>query len=275
MLPVLLFRASLAEEEEIEAARAAGFAVALRRGEVPAGSAVLGRYSVLPYYRELAEDLEGQGSRLLQSYRQHRYVADLGNWVGHLEGLTPTTWNRLEDIPPDEPGPFVVKGATNSRKDRWLTHMFAADRAALRAVWSRVEEDTFLEQQGLYARKFANLRSYLTGANGQPITNEWRVFVLAGRVVDAGYYWSGHDDETRALRPAELPAAARGLAEEAARRVGQNAFFYTVDVAETLDGGWTVVELNDGQMAGLSALPAGHFYPNLAAAFAARPALVG
>lgn len=265
MLPILLFRDVLGDDEP-EAARRAGFEVVLNRGRVPDGRDVLGRYSVLPYYRELEDDLVCRGSRLLQTFRQHRYVADLGNWVAHLGGLTPATWNRLEDVPGGEPGPFVIKGATNSRKDRWRTHMFAADRAALREVWWRVHEDTFLEQQGLYVRRFERLRVYLEGANGQPITNEWRVFVLGGRIVEAGYYWSSHDDETRALRPAELPDEARALVEEAARRVGDNALFFTVDVAEREAGGWLVVELNDGQMAGLSTIPAERFYERLRAA---------
>ena len=263
MLPTLLFREVFGEEESA-AARAAGFEVVTSRALVPHGRAVLGRYSVLPYYQELEADLLHQGSRLLQSFRQHRYVADLGNWVGHLEGLTPATWNRLEDIPPSEPGPFVVKGATNSRKDRWRTHMFAADRGALRAVWARAEEDSFLEQQGLYARRYEPLRVYLRGPSEQPISNEWRVFVVAGTIVDAGYYWSSYEEETRALRPHALPPEARALAEEVARRVGGNAFFYTVDVAERAEGGWVVIELNDGQMAGLSSIEAAGFYRKLA-----------
>lgn len=263
MLPTLLFR-PVFDDDEPERARESGFEVVPNRTQVPPGRVVLGRYSVLPYYRELEDDLRFGGSKMMQSFRQHRYVADLGNWVAHLDELTPATWNRLEDIPPSEPGPFVVKGATNSRKDRWRTHMFAQDRAALRGVWQRAEEDTFLEQQGLYVRRFEPLRVFLEGPSGQPITHEWRVFVIAGQIVDAGFYWQNYEEETRAERAHELPGAARKLVEEVIRRVGDNAFFYTVDVAERAGGGWVVIELNDGQMAGLSAIPAARFYPRLA-----------
>ena len=263
MLPALLFR-PIFEDDEPDAARDAGFEVFPSRTQIPPGRAVLGRYSVLPYYRELEEDLRHGGSKLLQSHKQHRYVADLANWVAHLEELTPTTWNRLQSVPPSEPGPFIVKGATNSRKDRWRTHMFAPDRAALDLVWQRAEEDTFLEQQGLYVRRFEPLRVFLEGPSGQPITHEWRVFVAAGHIVDAGFYWSNYEEETRAQRASELPPEARALVEEVIRRVGDNAFFYTVDVAERAGAGWIVIELNDGQMAGLSTIPADRFYRLLA-----------
>jgi hypothetical protein len=191
-------------------------------------------------------------------------VADLGNWVDHLDGLTPATWNRLQDIPPSELGPFEVKGATNSCKDRWRTHMFAPDRAALLQVWQRAEEDTFLEQQGLYARRFEPLVTFLDGPSGQPITHEWRVFVAAGKIIDVGFYWSNYEEETRPQRPPSLPSEARSLVDEVLRRVGSNAFFFTVDVAERAGGGWVVIELNDGQMAGLSTIPAERFYQRLA-----------
>jgi hypothetical protein len=35
-------------------------------------------------------------------------------------------------------------------------------------------------------------------------------------------------------------------------RVGDRANFYAVDVAQTVAGDWIVIELNDGQMSGLS-----------------------
>ena len=35
-------------------------------------------------------------------------------------------------------------------------------------------------------------------------------------------------------------------------RVGDRASFYVVDIAKTQSGEWIVIELNDGQMSGLS-----------------------
>lgn len=263
-LPVLLFRPGIGDKSEPAAARAAGFPVAVQRGEVPRGAPVIGRYSVLPYYPEVEHDLLLRQGRLLQTFQQHRYVADLGNWVDHLAGMTPATWRRIEDIPPQEQGPFVVKGATNSRKDRWKTHMLAKTRADLIEVVSRLLADTYIEEQGLYIRKFERWRTFLEGVNGQPITNEWRVFVFGGQLVCSGYYWSNYDEETRAMRPAKLPDEGRVFVHDVMKKIGQNALFYTVDIAEHEDGRWRVVELNDGQMAGLSMIEPERFYRLLA-----------
>lgn len=44
------------------------------------------------------------------------------------------------------------------------------------------------------------------------------------------------------------------------RIVSQNTNFYVVDIAETKFGEWIVIELNDGQMSGLSDIDAAWFY---------------
>ena len=49
MNPIILFRASLAEESEISAA-SKYFEIQMFRSDIPADSLVFGRYSVLPFY---------------------------------------------------------------------------------------------------------------------------------------------------------------------------------------------------------------------------------
>jgi hypothetical protein len=171
----------------------------------------------------------------------------------------------VEEIPTAERGPFVVKGKTSSRKDRWSTHMFAADRGALGVVCDRLLDDTFIEAQGLYIRPFVPLRALCEGAAGMPITAEYRFFVARGRVLAGGFYWSSYADapETAAaLDPGRVPPA---LLAEVMERVGDNAAFYTIDVAERADGGFVVIELNEGQMAGLSCVDPELLYAAIAA----------
>lgn len=45
--------------------------------------------------------------------------------------------------------------------------------------------------------------------------------------------------------------------------VGKNSRFYAIDVAKTKSGKWIVIELNEGQMAGLSENNADLFYKKL------------
>lgn len=51
--------------------------------------------------------------------------------------------------------------------------------------------------------------------------------------------------------------------QEVIEKIGDEVPFYVVDVAKTDEGNWIVIELNDGQMSGLSANPPKIFYKNL------------
>ena len=53
------------------------------------------------------------------------------------------------------------------------------------------------------------------------------------------------------------------LAEEVALRASNHVNFFAVDVAERASGGWTLIEINDGQMAGLSCIEPFGFYKSL------------
>lgn len=57
MKPVMLFRQDRETYDEIQIARKY-FEVYERRNLIPDNSLVIGRYSVLPYYKELEEDLK-------------------------------------------------------------------------------------------------------------------------------------------------------------------------------------------------------------------------
>jgi hypothetical protein len=66
----------------------------------------------------------------------------------------------------------------------------------------------------------------------------------------------------------DLAAAGLAVARQAAARIAPHVPFFVVDVAETEAGPWRVVEVNDGQMSGLSTIDPDRFYAALAAALA-------
>lgn len=237
------------------------------RSAIKPGSIVLGRYSVLPYYDELEKELSSRGSRLINSWREHRFIADAIEWSGPggaLEGLTPRTWRDDELVSLPE-GSYVLKGRTNSRKTQWATHMFAATRADVPVVASRLYDDPFILQQGLVVREYIPLRKLDSGLNGLPITNEWRTFWLVVNGIPImlchGYYWASHPE---CLDAASFPEEATEIAFTAAVRIADHANFFVLDLAETQDGRWIVVEVNDGQMSGLSMCSAEELYSNMA-----------
>lgn len=236
------------DERELEAVRLF-FPATRSRAEAVPGDVVVGRYSVLPFYRELHDDLAHGGASLINSPAQHAYVADVSAWYQDLRGVTPETWFRWEDVP-DDCGPLVVKGRTNSKKFSWKTHMYAADKRAASEVAWRLQDDSLISDQGLCFRRFERFRTYLTGLQDMPVTEEYRFFCCDGKVLCGAYYWSNYEDDLP-----ERPDASRvppEFLQEVLRRVGDRCRFVVVDVARLEDGGWTVVELNDGQMSGLS-----------------------
>jgi hypothetical protein len=249
---VVLYRSILFEKEELAVARkylpCCSSVLSLQQGDL-----VVARYSVLPYYQDIEADIIVQGARLLNSYRQHRFVADLGNYTEALEGLTPRTYANLEDVP-ENGGPFVLKGETNSRRNLWHTHMFAQDKRAAIQVAGRLMDDTMIGQQKIYVRDYIPLDSFMTGLDGVPVAREFRFFVLDGHILTGGFYWTSHSDTLTDMgieipKPDEVPLSFLAKVIDA---VGANVRFYAMDVAKTKDGRWIVIELNDGQMAGLS-----------------------
>lgn len=264
MRPVILYRGSDFVDRELADARKAGFYCTDSRLDLKAGDIVVGRYSVLPFYRELERDVMRVGARLLNSYSQHQYIADIGQWYQDFKDVTPKTWSSIVEIPDDEPGPYVVKGETNSRKFLFDTHMYAEDRKAASAVFGRLLDDTMISQQKLYIRKFEKLHTYCVGLHGLPITKEFRLFYAYGTLLSIGYYWSSHtgDLEDMGLNVPSIEPDALHLMEDIEKRLYKVAGV-VVDIAQKEDGSWIVIELNDLQMAGLSDNHPGILYPAL------------
>lgn len=252
--PVLLYRAFDVDisPEELQAYQD-NFTTTDSRNRVPSNSLVLGRLSVLPYYRELENDLTVEGSILINSYHQHRYIADLMNWYQDLQDITAKTWAHADQVPMNEPGSFVLKGETNSRKEKFKTHMFARDRADIARVHANLMDDAFIGQQSIYVRKFLNLKSYGDSVIGMPIADEYRFFVCDGQILSGAYYWASHiiDLVEENINP-DVRSVPADFLNKVITTVGNRVRFWVMDVAQLTDGSWTVIELNDGQMSGLS-----------------------
>lgn len=259
MNPVILFRGSLTEESEKLAAQKY-FRVEEQRTDVPGNSLVIPRYSALPFYQELEYDMDNTFCKLINTYRQHCYVADLRNWYYDLGEYTPRTWFALDQIP-DE-GPFVLKGATNSKKHAFNTMMFAKDKQEAVEVHYRLSQDTWIGVQPIYVRQFVPLRKLAQGLNGLPISEEYRFFMLRDKVLSSGFYWSNYtEDLDRKYDPdVEVP---KEFISKIASRVSPHINFWVVDVARTEAGDWVVVELNDGSQSGLSDNDPDILYKNL------------
>ena len=259
--PVILFRSERNTLPELEVA-AKYFEVVDSRVGIR-DRLVIGRYSVLPYFRELEKDLKLQGSTLINPYFDHSYIANF-DYYFDIKHLTAESWFELRDVPKDG-GPFVVKGRTNSRKFDWDTMMFAPDYLAAVRISSELSKDPLIGPQGLVFRRFLPLKVLEVGISGTPFSNEWRFFFYKTNLLSHGFYWSS--SEMRG----EMNAAGLSLAQEAASIISERVDFFVLDIAEDVNGKWWVIEVNDGQMSGLSENDPEVLYSNLSRVLKANP----
>lgn len=262
---IILYRGLDFEQEEMGEAHQF-FECTNRRPDIQEGDLVIGRYSLWPFYAEQAKDIEYVGAKLINNYQQHRYISDLQNYVMDLRELTPRTWRSLEDLP--EKGPFVLKGETNSRKSNWKRDMYAPDKKAAIEIYSRLMDDSLIGQQQIYIRRFEPMVTYMEGVNGMPITKEFRFFVAYKKLLCGGFYWQNYVDHLPEVpKPDEI---TEEFLYDVIDRVGDQSNFYTIDVGVSISGRPFVVELNEGQQAGLSCNDPFTLYKNLDNAIRSR-----
>ena len=257
----LLLRTSRSIKEEMEASQTIFGGYSESRVGLQ-NKLVIGRYACLPFYHELERDLALQNSRLINSYLDHQYIAQL-DYAWDLEELTPKTWFKLEDVPQNT-GPLIVKGRTNSKKFDWNNSMFAPDWKRAQEIALTLSEHDLLREQGLVFRQFEPLEVFEVGINGMPMSNEWRVFCFDGKPICHGYYWSILDDFTP-VEAARADFEKNGLdcVRKALKKLAHPDSFMAIDVAKTASGRWIVIEINDGQQSGLSEIDPSAFYSSL------------
>jgi hypothetical protein len=210
-----------------------------------------------PTYATLHTELLARGIHLINDPAAYLHCHYLPEWYDELRDVTPrSVWLdqesglSMERILPAAaslgPTPFIVKDYVKSRKHEWDEACFipsALDQAAIERVVGR-----FMELQGvdlaggLVLREFVELASIgRHPRSGMPLSLEFRLFILDGTVLATAPYWEVGDYQETAP-PLEW-------CEEIAHRVPSR--FFTMDVARRIDGTWIVVELGDGQVAGL------------------------
>jgi hypothetical protein len=231
------------------------------------GDLVIARFSALPFYKEQESDYLDLGAKMINSHSQHQYIADLGNWYYDLQGMTPYTWRNLQDIP--EKGPFILKGETNSKKFLWKTHMYASNKEEAIQVYGRLTQDSLLQYQQIYIRQYIPLEKLDDGLQGLQISREYRFFFYKDKLLSGGFYWSSHveDIQDRGIKidPSEVPQEflQKVMWKILTTEICDPPDYYVIDVAKTESGEWIVVELNDGQMSGLSENNPDTLYGNL------------
>lgn len=153
-------------------------------------------------------------------------------------------------------GSYIVKDYVKSRKHEWYDACYIQNIADTKNAATVI--GNFIERQGadliggVVLRKYEKLRFMgYHEKSGMPLSEEYRVFVLAGTIRIIDDYWP--TDQNVGLSSEEyewIKQIAKGI----------KSCFMTIDLARREDGKLMVVELGDGQVSGIQQIEPSVFY---------------
>ncbi|MGB4774006.1 MAG: ATP-grasp domain-containing protein [Daejeonella sp.] len=210
-------------------------------------------------YALLYKSLLAKNYKLINSpaeYQNYHYLPDSYKFISRH---TPKTiWLTVENqqvnydqvfnsIATFENSPLIVKDFVKSQKHYWDTACYivsAADRNKVKSVIEKfVELQNTDLNEGLVIREFVELNDLTTHSkSGMPLKQEYRLFFLNGQLLGCYEYWEEGEYSADEHPPLEL-------FKNIAKDIESN--FFSMDIAKSKNGEWIIIELGDGQVAGL------------------------
>ena len=141
--------------------------------------------------------------------------------------------------------------------------MFAPTKKDAINIACDLDADSLISSQEKIIRRYIPLETVEIGINGLRFTNEWRCFCYGTEVISIGYYWSNASDAENINGNSQYRSEVNIFASKISKIMGEFVTFYAIDVAKTENGDWIVIEINDGQMSGLSMNDPDVLYQNL------------
>jgi hypothetical protein len=271
---------------EVQWAKKAGFKISFIDLELQLGGDVIlrkfpeGEHTVIyrgwlitpSDYLKLDTALALKGCKLLESYEAYREAYEFPMWYARIMDETPLSVSYTgtpellpkretfdlqaiaKDLQHHIKGAAIVKDFIKSRKQDWFDACFIPDVRDEEMVIKVVSRFLDLMEGTLYGglvfRQFEDFKRIGTHPKTKmPVVNEWRGFMLNGKLIYKAPYWaSGNYDE------AKEPDAS--VFEGIVAKANFVSPFIALDVAERddNDGTWRTIEINSG---GASGVPEG------------------
>ncbi|GAA0894369.1 ATP-grasp domain-containing protein [Fulvivirga kasyanovii] len=248
------FRISLVNFEELTAGNTTTALKLVHKAEKNEQAIYRGWMLTPDQYKNLYEGLAAKHIQLINTPEEYIHCHYLPESYHKIEGKTPkSVWTTEQELSTliklvSEFGeaPIVIKDYVKSEKHNWNEACYIPDASDSEKIKSTVEKFLNLRgdslNKGLVFRQFEEL-GFLTNhsKSGMPLTKEFRVFFLQKQCVTMFNYWDeGAYDNTK-------PKIDEFI--EVARDIESN--FFTMDIAQKKNGDWVIMELGDGQVAGL------------------------
>lgn len=211
---------------------------------------VVARLGAIPNYDLVYAQLQEEGINLIHSFEEHLRASELPYWYPLIFDLTPVSIWRSDPLSWQEASsrfgvPFFMKGTRQtSGHQKALSIIDNAEQYGKAVV--AYSHDSILRYQGLVYRKYVPLRLVDDGLSHRiPSSFEFRTFWWKGALAGCGQYWW---DGRRYTMTEPESIAGISIAAEATKRL--RVPFLVVDIAQTVEHEWIIIECNDGQESG-------------------------
>jgi hypothetical protein len=205
-------------------------------------------------YKNLFDGLLTKNIQLINTPSEYQHCHYLPDSYKKIESKTPkSNWTTtldnksvLELTKKFGGKSIIVKDFVKSEKHNWKDACFipnASDSDNVKAIVNKfIELRGDALNEGLVFRQFEELE-FLTkhSQSGMPLTKEFRIFFANKKIVKVFDYWDEGEYGTTKPELDEFIKIAQNI----------DSIFFTMDVAKKKNGNWIIMELGDGQVAGL------------------------
>jgi len=208
-------------------------------------------------YELLYAALLDKNYKLINNVEEYQNCHYLPDSLKFIAGNTPeTVFEKWEDAGSIDrlikktrvfgTNPVILKDYVKSEKHDWDTACFvkdASDTVNLRqTIQNLVRLRGSYLNEGIVVREFVALNDLtIHSKSGMPLTEEYRLFFCNQKLVGIYDYWE--EGEYKLAKPDTMAF------EAIAQQIESN--FFSMDVARQKDGQLVIIELGDGQVAGL------------------------
>ncbi|THU38506.1 hypothetical protein FAM09_15270 [Niastella caeni] len=208
-------------------------------------------------YSILYNDLLSKNYKLINNIAEYQNCHYLPDSLKFIENVTPkTVFQKFDnenaiDLLIENSKVFgqksvILKDYVKSEKHDWETACYVENASNIDNLKQKIDNliklrDKYLNE-GIVVREFVEL-NYLTihSKSGMPLTEEYRLFFCNKKLVGIYNYWE--EGEYNLTKPDITEF------EQIATRVESK--FFSMDIARQKNGALIIIELGDGQVAGL------------------------
>ncbi|GHT69816.1 hypothetical protein FACS1894110_20040 [Spirochaetia bacterium] len=205
-------------------------------------------------YSTIYEILLNKNYELLNTGKEYQNCHYLPDSLKYINGYTPVTIYEktgnisalIERASIFSDRPVIIKDYVKSEKHNWDTACFVKNASNKNDLKEKI--NNFMELRGEYLNEGIVLREYVELNNvtthsksGMPLSEEYRLFFMYNRLLGMYDYWE------EGAYTVQKPETASF--EEIAKNIESN--YFTMDIAKTKEGKFIIIELGDGQVAGL------------------------